>query len=126
MTATLCTISRDEAESGRFFDARPDFVREHLACRARRVLVDGPRVTGTTHVYLERRRSCGLKDPRMRGVILRSVRKWLTNSALVTWEEKVLEPGLLVPDRIQRANRSEYRFKNGSVVVVAGLDDAQA
>lgn len=125
MNATLPTITRDQAEAGRFFDMRPAFTREVFASRERRVLVDGPLGTGKTRLNLEKLRACCLKYPRTRGILLRSVRKWLTNSALVTWEDKVLEPGLLVPDRIRRENRSEYRFKNGSVVVVAGLDDPQ-
>lgn len=123
--ASLPTITRDEAERGRFFDARSAIAGELLRARDRRVLVDGPLGTGKTRLLLEKVRACCLKYPRCRWLLLRSVRKWLTHSALVTWEEKVLEPGLLIPDRINRANRSEYRFKNGSVVVVAGLDDPQ-
>lgn len=119
------TVTKAEAERGRFFDARPAIARELLASRDRRVLVDGPLGTGKSRLLLEKLRACCLKYPGCRWLLLRSVRKWLTNSALVTLEEKVLEPGLLIPDRIRRENRSEYRFLNGSVIVVAGLDDPQ-
>lgn len=72
---------------------------------------------------LERVRACCLKYPKCRWVIARSVRRWLTQSALVTWEENVLVGNELKKDRINRDQRSEYRFKNGSRVIVAGLDD---
>ena len=119
-------VSRAEAERGRYFETRSAVARAVLASRARRVLVDGPVGTGKTRVLLERVRACCLKYPRCRWLLARSVRKWLTQSALVTWEEKVLEPGLLVRDRVRRGTRAEYRFRNGSVVVVAGLDDPQS
>lgn len=125
MTA-LPTLSRSEAERGRYFDGRPNIVGEVMRSRDRRLLVDGPLGTGKTRLLLEKMRACCLKYPRSRWLLLRSVRKWLTHSALVTWEEKVLVPGELKPDRINRGNRSEYRFRNGSVVVIAGLDDPQA
>jgi phage terminase large subunit len=122
---SLPTISREEAERTRFFDTRPAIVGEVLRARDRRILVDGPLGVGKTRLLLEKVRACRLKYPKCRWLLLRSVRTWLTHSALVTWEEKVLEPGLLRPDKVRRANRSEYRFRNGSVVVTAGLDDPQ-
>lgn len=124
-TTELATITKAEAEQGRYFDARPAIVRELMTARDRRILIDGPLGTGKSRLLLEKLRACCLKYPGCRWLLLRSVRKWLTNSALVTLEEKVLEPGLLVPDRIRRENRSEYRFRNGSIIVVAGLDDPQ-
>lgn len=125
-TEPLGTITRAEAERGRFFDGRPPIVGELMRSRDPRVLIHGPQGTGKTRLLLEKLRACCLKYERTRWILLRSVRKWLTNSALVTWEEKVVVPGELVPDRIQRQNRSEYRFRNGSIVTVAGLDDPQA
>lgn len=123
--APLPTISKAESERGRFIDLRGEFAQRVMRCRDRRVLIEGPLGTGKTRLMLERIRACCLKYPGSRWILLRSVRKWLTNSALVTWEEKVIVPGELKPDRIQRSNRTEYTFKNGSTVVVAGLDDPQ-
>lgn len=123
--APLPTISKEAAEFGRFMDMRGEFAQRVMRCRDRRMLIEGPLGTGKTRLDLERVRACCLKYPGCRWIMLRSVRKWLTNSALVTWEEKVIVPGEMKPDRIQRSNRTEYQFKNGSVVVVAGLDDAQ-
>ncbi len=125
-TSALPTVTRAEAEKGRWIDLTRPHARAVLKSRARRVLVDGPLGTGKTRINLEKVRACCLKYPGCRWVLLRSVRKWLTHSALVTWENKVLEPGLLIPDRVRPSNRCEYRFKNGSVVVVAGLDDPQS
>lgn len=119
-------ITRDEAKAGRFLDCRPGVVQRILTTRAPRVLVEGPVGSGKTKPCLERVRACCLRYPGCRWILLRSVRKWLTSTALVTWEENVVVPGELRPDRIQRANRSEYVFRNGSRVVVAGLDDSQA
>lgn len=120
------SVSRADAERGRWFDASRPVADAVLRSRAKRILVDGPLGTGKTRLLLERVRACALKYPGCRWAMLRSTRKWLTNSALVTWEQKVLEPGVLIPDRVRAANRSEYRFRNGSVVVVAGLDDPQS
>jgi PBSX family phage terminase large subunit len=118
-------VSREEAESGRLFDNRPPVTQRILTDRSMWSLYWGPSGSGKTRTILEKCRSVALKYPRSRILFVRSVRKWLTQSVLVTWEQKVLVPGDVIPDRIQRSNRSEYRFPNGSVVVVAGLDDPQ-
>lgn len=122
----LPRITRSQAAAGRFFDARPAVIQRILRSREPFLLLCGPLGTGKTTTALERVRACCLRYPGCRWILLRSVRKWMTNSALVTWEEKVVAPGELKPDKIHRNNRSEYRFKNGSVVVVAGLDDPVA
>ena len=77
-------VSRAEAEKGRWFDLTRPLALAVLKSRARRVLVDGPLGTGKTRLNLEKVRACCLKYPGCRWVLLRSVRKWLTHSALVT------------------------------------------
>ena len=124
-TEPTAAVSREEAERGRYFDLRSPLAQALLDSRDNRVLIDGPLGTGKTKLLLEKVRACCIKYPGCRWLLLRSVRKWLTNSALVTWEEKVVAPRELVRDRVGRATRSEYRFLNGSVVVAAGLDDPQ-
>lgn len=121
----LPLIGLAEARSGRYFDPTPPKVREILSARDLTVLVSGPSGTGKTTAILERIRACCAKYERSRWLVCRSFRKWLSQSVLVTWENKVCPPHDLVPDRIRRDSRSEYRFRNGSVVVVAGLDDPQ-
>lgn len=122
----LPRITAQEAEAGRFFDARPAVVQAALACKDLRLLLWGPAGTGKTRTALEKIRAIAVKYPGARLLMLRSVRKWLTQAALVTWEKRVLVPGDLMTDKIRPENRSEYRFPNGSVVAVSGLDDPQS
>jgi PBSX family phage terminase large subunit len=118
-------VTKAEAEHGRMLQHNA-FTNAYFAARDRRILIDGPLGTGKSRLGLERVRGACLRYPGSRWLLMRSVRKWLTHSALVTWEEKVLEHNVLVPDKVKRNNRSEYRFRNGSVVVCAGLDDPQS
>lgn len=88
-------------------------------------LTDGFIPTHNSRLLLERARACCLRYPRSRWLMLRLTRNSLTQSALVTWEDKVVLPSELVPDRVRREGRSRYLFRNGSEMVVAGLDDPQ-
>lgn len=120
------TVSKDEAVAGRWFDGRAPIVREVMRARDARVVVDGPLGTGKSRMLLEKARAFALKYPGCRVLLLRKFRKWLTETVLVTWEQEVVLKEELIPDRVQRSSRSIYRFRNGSEVVVAGLDDPQA
>lgn len=120
------TVSKDEAVAGRWFDGRAPIVRDVMRSRDPRVLVDGPLGTGKSRLLLEKARAFALKYPGCRVLLLRKQRKWMTETVLVTWEQEVVLKGELMPDRIQRASRASYRFRNGSEVVVAGLDDPQS
>ena len=119
-------LSLREAGRGRFATIRPGIAADLMRATDNRIVVAGPVGTGKSKIILEKIRACCIQYPGCRWLFLRSVRKWLTHSILVTWEEKVIEPEHLVPDKINRGNRSEYKFKNGSRVVIAGLDDPQA
>jgi len=85
-------------------------------------LVAGPAGTGksvASLVKLHRRASAA----RIRGLICRKTRVSLTESGLVTWEQKVL--GLqhpIVRDGPTRAHRLSYTYPNGSEIVIGGLD----
>jgi phage terminase large subunit len=46
----------------------------------------------------------------------------MTESVLVTFEEKVLPPGSPMADGAGRANRHAYNLTNGSSIVIGGLD----
>lgn len=124
MSATAY-VPTDE-DNARYFDSDRPIVKRLMQSRAKRILIDGPYGTGKTKLALEKVRCCLLNYPKSRWLMVRSVRKWLSNTALVTWEEKVVFRNDLIPDRIQRSGRSEYRFRNGSTLVVGGLDDASA
>lgn len=126
MTTELKPITRAEGERGRFLDVRRPIVSELLHSRENRILLHGPLSCGKTRIALEKIRFCCLKYPGSRWLLLGLVRKWLTKSALVTWEEKVIIKGDLIPDKVQRDRRNQYRFWNGSIIDVAGLDDPQS
>jgi hypothetical protein len=65
-----------------------------------------------------------LKYPGMRALIVRKTRESMTESALVTYEEKVLPPGSPIAAGAKRNCRQVYDYPNGSTVVVGGLQAA--
>ena len=86
------------------------------------MLIEGPAGTGKSRAALEKMHAAAGKFSGMRGAILRKIRKSLTQSAMVTLEEKVMAPA----DDVQwRSLQQEYRYPTGSVLVVGGLDDPQ-
>lgn len=123
MASPLEFVTRAEAESGKLFGLHSPVVRDLFRSRDPMVLVCGVVGSGKTRAVLEKIYACCLKYPKSRWLISRATRRSLTEAALVTWEEEVISPAHLSPDRIRREGRSSYRFKNGSTVVVAGLDD---
>jgi hypothetical protein len=92
------------------FDRRPE------------VVLSGPAGTGKSRACLEKLHLCALKYPGTRALIVRKTRESLTESALVTFEEKVLPEGSPVARGPQRRLRQAYRYPNRSEVVVGGLD----
>ncbi len=85
------------------------------------VLLSGPAGTGKSRACLDRLHALALQYPGMRGLILRKTRESLTESALVTFEEKVLGGSHPLASGAGRAHRKAYTYANGSVLVVAGL-----
>lgn len=93
---------------------------ELLRNRTRELLLSGPAGTGKSRACLEKLNIAANNYPKMRGAIVRKVRRTLTQSAMVTFEEKVLpDPS---PVKFHEVDQ-EYRYPNGSRVIVAGLDD---
>jgi phage terminase large subunit len=60
----------------------------------------------------------------MRGLVVRKTRASLTESALVTFEEKVVPVHHPILNGPGRAHRQAYRYPNGSILVLGGLDKA--
>jgi PBSX family phage terminase large subunit len=91
---------------------------------AREVLLCGPADTGKSRLWLEKLHYCADKYPHMRGLIVRKTRKSLSQSAMVTYEQKVLPLGWM--DRLIHFNTTDqqYEYPNGSIVAIAGMDDA--
>lgn len=88
------------------------------------ILISGPSRTGKTRANLEKLHYLMQKYPGARGLIVRKTRASLTETALQTFEERVLGPGHPLVDGPQRAFRQSYKYPNGSRIVVGGMDKA--
>jgi hypothetical protein len=95
--------------------------RDLFFCRDPEVLLSGPAGTGKSRACLQKLDACARKYAGMRGLMVRKTRESLTQSALVTFEKKVLPPGTTL--KLHHESQ-EYRYPNGSVIVVGGLDKA--
>ncbi len=94
---------------------------EVLYAREDEVIVDGPAGTGKSRGVLEKLNLCALKYPGMRGLIVRKTRESLTQSAMVTFDSFVVPNNGAVR---WRTSEQEYRYSNGSKIVVGGMDKA--
>ena len=105
---------------------RPKGAAAHLfLCKEPEVLLEGPAGTGKTRAALEYVNYLCEEHPGIRVLIFRKTRTSMSESVLVTWEEKVLWEGH--PARTgdaQRNTRQHYKFPNGSHVVVGGMDNS--
>lgn len=89
--------------------------------RSPEVVTDGPAGTGKSRGILEKLYLVAEKYPGMRGLMVRKTRASLTQTAIVTWEKHVLGP--LLGNKVKfNTTAQEYRFANGSVVAIGGLD----
>jgi PBSX family phage terminase large subunit len=95
--------------------------------RVSEVLVSGPAGTGKSRACLEKLLLMAVLNPRMRGLIVRKTLASLGSTALVTWREKVI-CDLSATDCYYFGGSSQeapqYRFSNGSVIVIGGMDKA--
>lgn len=86
------------------------------------VLLSGPAGTGKSRACLEKLHAVCLRWPGTRCLIVRKTRESLTETALVTFEEKVLPARSPIAEGQRRSHRQAYIYPNGSVVVCGGLD----
>lgn len=93
-------------------------------CKDPEIVISGPAGTGKSRGCLEKLHFLAEKHPKMRGLIVRKTRASLTESALVTFEEKVVPVGHPILDGPGRAHRQAYHYANGSILVLGGLDKA--
>jgi len=91
------------------------------ADRSLEVVLEGPAGTGKTRAVLEKLHWCAMKYPGMRGLLVRKTRESMTESCLVTLEEKVIPEGSPITAGAKRSGRQAYDYPNGSTIVVAGL-----
>lgn len=95
--------------------------------RASEVLISGAAGTGKSRAVLEKINLMCLLTPGVRALILRKTARSLATSALRTWERDVVPEGI----RSGAINfyggsarePAQYRYDNGSAVVIGGLDD---
>lgn len=95
---------------------------ELWSCRDEEILIEGPAGTGKTRSILEKFHFCAMKYPSCRILLVRKTRESLTNTVLVTLEEKVIQRGSDILDGPQRNLRSVYRYPNGANIIVGGMD----
>jgi phage terminase large subunit len=93
-------------------------------CHEREVLLAGPAGTGKTRAALEKMFLCMQKYSSMRCLLARKTRVSLSQSALVTLEEKVLPAGHSIRRGATRGRRTGYVLENGSELVLGGLDNS--
>ena len=107
----------------RYVDYEPwGAVKELFSRKDRELFISGPAGTGKTRGCLEKINWCLEKYPNARGFMARKTRRSLTQSAMVTFEQEVLPNPTWVPFH---GGDQEYRYPNGSILYVAGLDDPQ-
>lgn len=88
------------------------------------LLICGPAGTGKTYGVLSILHCLARDYPGMRILFVRATRASLTESVLVTFEQKVLPADgyAWLAEGQQRSHRQSYKYPNGSEIVLAGLD----
>jgi hypothetical protein len=107
-------------------DYRPKGAAKQLfRCRAPAVVIEGGAGTGKTRAVLEYAHTLCEGWPQIRVLFVRETRKSLSETVLVTYEQKVLYPGhpALQSSGAHRTHRDHYEYPNGSYVVLGGLDN---
>lgn len=107
------------------FEARGS-AREFMAYRGTEVLLSGPAGSGKTVAALMKLHLTALKVPGLRGLILRKTHASLTATTLATFDQLVAKEAIAAGvvkfyGGSARAPAS-YRYSNGSVILVGGLD----
>lgn len=99
-----------------------------LECRAPEILMSGPAGTGKSRACLEKLHFAALLNPGMRGLIVRKTLASLGSTALDTWRKYVAAESIANGDVDFYGGSPEeppqYRYTNGSVVVIGGMDRA--
>jgi len=100
--------------------------KEVLEAREEEVLISGPAGTGKSRACLEKLYLACLLTPNTKALILRKTLASLGSTALDTWRKYVVKEALETGEVVYYGGSSEeppqYRFKNGSKVVIGGLD----
>lgn len=99
-----------------------------IECRLPELLVSGPAGTGKSRALLEKVHMLALLHPGMQALLVRKVRDTLSGSILKTWREFVIPEakaaGICEFYGGSAEEPPQYRYNNGSTVVLAGMDKA--
>jgi phage terminase large subunit len=90
-----------------------------FSCMLPEIILGGPAGTGKSRGILEYLNFCATEYSGARILMVRKTRRSLTESGMVTLEQKVLHPaqGVRFKTSVQ-----QYQYPNGSVIAVGGLD----
>lgn len=99
-----------------------------LQHRGPEVLLSGPAGTGKSRACLEKLHLMALLNPGMRGLMVRKTAVSLTSTGLVTFREHVaaadIQAGNLKWYGGSQQESAAYRYANGSIIAVGGMDKA--
>ena len=92
------------------------------------ILLSGPAGTGKSRACLEKLHLLALMNPGLRALIVRKTLASLGSTALVTWREHVATEAIAAGDVVYYGGSSEeppqYRYGNGSRIMIGGMDKA--
>lgn len=101
--------------------------REIFHCRDEEVLIAGPAGTGKSRACLEKIFALCLQNPNLRALMVRKTARSLGSTALVTWRTHVAKEAIAIGAvKFYGGSATEppqYKFRNGSTVVLGGLDN---
>lgn len=98
--------------------------REIFRCESEEVLLEGPSGTGKTRSLLEKAHIFAEHYDGCRILLTRQTRSSMTQSVLVTFENKVVPEGHPILRGPSRQMRESYTYPNGSEIAVYGMDKA--
>lgn len=102
--------------------------KEVFEAREPEVLVSGPAGTGKSRACLEKIHMACMLTPGTKALILRKTLASLGSSALATWRKFVVPEAMATNHVVyyggSKEEPAQYRYKNGSSVVIGGLDKA--
>lgn len=87
----------------------------------REVILSGPTRTGKSFAFLYKLHYLAEKYPGARLLMLRKTRESMNESCLVTFENDILGDSHYLLDGPKREGRHNYKYHNGSEIIVAGL-----
>lgn len=96
---------------------------ELFYCRDKIVGLDGPAGTGKSMSVLNKQLFCAMRWAGSRHLFTRKTRASMSQSVLVSFEEKVLPMDSPIKSGAGREHRTNYKIPNGSEIVVGGLDN---